>query len=302
MNNTLMLTVASEINQAHAHAVHHAGTAIDFAKHAGELLLKVKGELPHGEFLPWLAVNCTVSDRQARRYMASAQGKPLPIRSIKNDTMLLLPGAVKSDTVSDLEVNDGQAIYITRQASGWQDDIVVFPDAAHIGFFHYAFISGQAGDGASCTYTKRSMSALCIRFLVTADLPNWRECTIDRIEHPGYDSNPFATDDLEQAFGNVAKPLLHKNLELARELVTQFIADAQPYAPGNQHLFNLLDSGDEYEVLALPGDALSDIVASLKTLLQLASQPLQSGNDKANRQREKITMLVRTVLALLGEK
>jgi len=62
------------------------------------------------------------------------------------------------------------------------------------------------------------------------------------------------------------------------------------------------DTAAILSALALPGDALSDIVASLKTLLQLASQPLQSGNDKANRQREKITMLVRTVLALLGEK
>ncbi len=102
MNNTLMLTVASEINQAHAHAVHHAGTAIDFAKHAGELLLKVKGELPHGEFLPWLAVNCTVSDRQARRYMAAAQGRLMPIRAIKNDTVSDLAEAPKTDTVSDL--------------------------------------------------------------------------------------------------------------------------------------------------------------------------------------------------------
>ena len=102
-NQIARLALASEINEAHAQAIRHAGTAIDFAKQAGALLLQVKNELAHGEFLPWLEANCTVSDRQARRYMASAQGKPLPIRSIKNDTMLLLPGAVKSDTVSDLE-------------------------------------------------------------------------------------------------------------------------------------------------------------------------------------------------------
>ena len=73
-NQIARLALASEINEAHAQAIRHAGTAIDFAKQAGALLLQVKNELAHGEFLPWLEANCTVSDRQARRYMASAQG------------------------------------------------------------------------------------------------------------------------------------------------------------------------------------------------------------------------------------
>lgn len=104
MNDTLMLTVASKINQAHAQAIEHADSAIGFAKQAGELLLQVKADLPHGEFLPWLAVNCNVSDRQARRYMAAAQGKPVPIRKLANTAPVLnLIEAPKTDTVSNLE-------------------------------------------------------------------------------------------------------------------------------------------------------------------------------------------------------
>lgn len=103
MNDTLMLTVASEINQAHAHAIEHADSAIGFARQAGELLLQVKDDLPHGAFLTWLAANCTVSDRQARRYMAAAQGKPVPIRKLASTAPVLqLIDAPKTDTVSDL--------------------------------------------------------------------------------------------------------------------------------------------------------------------------------------------------------
>lgn len=293
MSDTLMLTVASEINQAHAQAIEHADSAIGFAKKAGELLLQVKADLPHGEFLPWVENNLDVTPRQAQRYMAAAQGKPTPIRKL----------ASKATPVSYLEVKDGEAVYITRMAGNWQDDIVIYPNAEHRGYFHYAFISGQIGEGASCTYTKRGINAHGIGLKVRLDLPNWRECDIERFEHPGYASNPFMADDVAVALGTVAPPL-HKNLELARELVTQFIADANIIVDGNQHLFKLLDSGDEYEVITLAGDALHDIMDDLKVLLKLASEPSERSKakdkDAATRQREKIAMLVRTVLALLA--
>ena len=113
MNDTLMLTVASKINQAHAHAIEHADSAIGFAKQAGELLLQVKAELPHGEFILWLAANCNVSDRQARRYMAAAQGKPVPIRKLANTAPVLnLIDTPKTDTVSDLTARSTPSLVI----------------------------------------------------------------------------------------------------------------------------------------------------------------------------------------------
>lgn len=95
MNALSLINCASEINAAHQQAIQHADRAIEFARQAGDLLLKVKADLPHGDFLPWVEANCTVSQRQAQRYMAAAQGKPIPLRAIKNDTVSHLPEAPK---------------------------------------------------------------------------------------------------------------------------------------------------------------------------------------------------------------
>ena len=123
------LALASEINQAHANAVRHAGTAIDFAKHAGELLLQVKGELKHGEFTPWLAANCNVSDRQARRYMAAAQGKPMPIRAIKTDTVSDLPAIeIAMGSVGLVEWQDPQGNNLLFEIHAF-----MFPDGVTLG-------------------------------------------------------------------------------------------------------------------------------------------------------------------------
>jgi hypothetical protein len=35
----------------------------------GELLLEAKAKVPHGQWLPWLAENCAMSERTARNYM-----------------------------------------------------------------------------------------------------------------------------------------------------------------------------------------------------------------------------------------
>jgi hypothetical protein len=42
---------------------------------AGDLLAEAKSRLLHGEFGPWLAENCSVGDRQARRYMKLASAR-----------------------------------------------------------------------------------------------------------------------------------------------------------------------------------------------------------------------------------
>ena len=84
-------SVADEINVQHRLAVQHAGSAIEHAKRAGELLTQVKADLPHGTFMAWVATHVDVSPRQAQRYMAAAQGRTLPLRTIKCDTVSLLP-------------------------------------------------------------------------------------------------------------------------------------------------------------------------------------------------------------------
>lgn len=134
----------SEINREHALALRHADKAIEHAKRAGELLIEVKNALPHGEYLPWLAENVTVSPRQAQRYMRAALGKPLPIRAIKSDTVSFLPprspvmAHVFFGSVTD-DILDAEILMMQESA-----------DAP--GYFYIAFLSGDV------IFTKRPVS------------------------------------------------------------------------------------------------------------------------------------------------
>lgn len=94
------------INHHHDQAFSLARGAIAQAKAAGTLLMQVKASLPHGEFTKWIKANLTVSDRQAQRYMAIAQGKPVPIRKLAKD---------KSVTASVLGSYKDQGIVIEGQ-------------------------------------------------------------------------------------------------------------------------------------------------------------------------------------------
>lgn len=98
-----LATWATDINHHHQQACLRAGEAINHAIEAGKLLMRVKARLPHGEFGGWLGKNLEVTDRQARRYMAAAQGKPIPARAIaSNRTPVSVLDTGKSDTVLHL--------------------------------------------------------------------------------------------------------------------------------------------------------------------------------------------------------
>ena len=49
---------------------------VEHAIRAGELLIEAKAQLKHGEWLPWLENNCTMSERTAQLYMRLAQRRP----------------------------------------------------------------------------------------------------------------------------------------------------------------------------------------------------------------------------------
>ena len=100
-----MLVIEShrhEINRLHHKAFARATEAMESAKRAGELLLELKKALPHGNFKKWIQANLEVSVRQAQRYMAVAQDKPIAIREIaaKSDTVSLLPSETSVDRKS----------------------------------------------------------------------------------------------------------------------------------------------------------------------------------------------------------
>ncbi len=134
----IRVTIANEINSHAEQATAKANEAMHHAIEAGKLLLEVKASLAHGQFGAWLETNVKVSSRQAQRYMAAAEGKPVPIRSLSS----------KYDTVSHLTDESKQAVTdwpvptwtptpghwmsaVTNEAAWW-----VVPSLEHPGFFH----------------------------------------------------------------------------------------------------------------------------------------------------------------------
>lgn len=149
--STSIANLASEINAAHQMASKLAGEAIDHAKRAGELLIEVKEQLPHGQFQTWLHENVSVSVRQAQRYMAAALGKKLPVRAIANR----IDG--KSDTVSHLPEwlpKNGEVAFVDFKGEGdWLeslDDVLMVQEIGHAeGFYAAVYLNGSMADFTS---------------------------------------------------------------------------------------------------------------------------------------------------------
>ena len=60
----------------HDSAQQAAMTAVQYAAKCGEKLIQAKAACAHGEWLPWLGENCTLKERQARKYMRLAEEYP----------------------------------------------------------------------------------------------------------------------------------------------------------------------------------------------------------------------------------
>lgn len=78
---TIGVSVAEQINEAHRLARSHADSAVQHAIRCGELLLRKKAELKHGEFKPWIEENCEFSYPSAVRYMRVANNQKDHTRS-----------------------------------------------------------------------------------------------------------------------------------------------------------------------------------------------------------------------------
>ena len=80
--------LAARIAVEHAAAAASLQAAVAHAIACGELLIKAKAQLAHGEWLPWLASNCHLSPRTARLYMQLAHNrKSLNRQCIANMTI-----------------------------------------------------------------------------------------------------------------------------------------------------------------------------------------------------------------------
>ena len=73
IEHTSLDAIADQINAAHRDAESAIRESLLRSKQAGELLLQVKSELPHGGFIDWVELQCEFSPRTARRYMKLAE-------------------------------------------------------------------------------------------------------------------------------------------------------------------------------------------------------------------------------------
>lgn len=130
----IRVTIADEINSHTKQAIDRANEAMHHAIEAGKLLLEVKASLAHGQFGAWLEANVNVSPRQAQRYMAAAEGKPVPIRSLspKYDTVSHLPDSLTGWPVPNWTPTPGHWMFATTDEASWW----VVPSLEHPGFFH----------------------------------------------------------------------------------------------------------------------------------------------------------------------
>ena len=87
--NTLMVSNTRELNDLHQQIKGKLRSTVQDAIRAGEILTKVKDDLPHGEIGKWIKTNCIFSHQTAYNYMSLFQYKG------KIKTVLNLPEAYK---------------------------------------------------------------------------------------------------------------------------------------------------------------------------------------------------------------
>jgi hypothetical protein len=87
--------IVSTINDEHNKALASANSALTHARLAGEMLHKAKEQLPHGQWLPWVAATCQFSERTAQAYMRIAARWSTIEAKAQTSADLSVSGAVK---------------------------------------------------------------------------------------------------------------------------------------------------------------------------------------------------------------
>lgn len=102
MTDLLSLSNSLSDLSARIRVEHHATSAalkssVEHAMAAGDLLLEAKALVPHGQWLPWLAEHCEMSERTAQLYMRTAKNRAAVELQMRN-------------TVADLTLNEAAAL------------------------------------------------------------------------------------------------------------------------------------------------------------------------------------------------
>jgi len=70
--------IVLEINREHQLFLDSVNNSLQHAIRCGELLIQQKKQLSHGEWLPWVMINCDFSKDKAERYMRIANSATSP--------------------------------------------------------------------------------------------------------------------------------------------------------------------------------------------------------------------------------
>jgi len=180
--------IADEINRLHKLATNSANVAMDHAKAIGVLLIQKKAELSHGDYGNWIKTNLDVSIRQAQRYVAVAEGRLLPVRTLssKYDTMSHLENdEIVGKVTIESDISDAE--YERTVKEYWNPDWIpkkghwyigtaeegsywVVPDLNNPNSFHvtrfYSSIENQLHDedGDLCDATRWAEDAVHVEF------------------------------------------------------------------------------------------------------------------------------------------
>jgi DUF3102 family protein len=88
--------LAARIRREHTSVGTALKNCLRHALAAGDLLIEAKARFTHGQWLPWLADHCNISERMAQRYMRLARNR--------------VEIEAKSDIVSDLSIGGALAL------------------------------------------------------------------------------------------------------------------------------------------------------------------------------------------------
>jgi hypothetical protein len=76
--------LAARIRAEHEATSTALKSSVEHAMRAGDLLIEAKAQFKHGEWLPWLAEHCAMSERTAQLYMRIAKNRATIEANIRN--------------------------------------------------------------------------------------------------------------------------------------------------------------------------------------------------------------------------
>ncbi|MEQ8321890.1 MAG: DUF3102 domain-containing protein [Rhodospirillales bacterium] len=88
--------IIREINETYNKCRRASFEALSLAIRCGDLLIEVKGKVPHGDWLSWVDKNLVIGHRQAQKLMRLATNRDKIDTNANSPTHLTIEGALKS--------------------------------------------------------------------------------------------------------------------------------------------------------------------------------------------------------------